>query len=516
MGGESTPYTACVSEQWNPFRLTAEGRSAPGIAFLILAVYVTATLFVGLHHEPWRDEADSWLAARDAPLSTIFKWTRNAGTPALWYVLVKPIASLGFPYRSQEILHLVLAWTAAAVLLFRAPFTWVTKILLLASYYFLFEYAIVARSYVLTVLLLFLLLAWYPQREEQPIRHAAVLALLFNTNAHGAVMAMVLSILFLPRASRAAILIAVAGATAAWAQVRPASDAAFPHIVRYVHLFTPQHAIETAFFPGPWLRGTAAASLLILIVIAASLRKHPESVAFLILSIAGLSLLYAFIWYGGHRHAGLILLVAIGALWLARGVSHDGVSAGAAIVLNLTLGLSAIFGVQTAAADVRWGFSGSREMGEFIREQRLDRFPIAAHNIPQCEAVLPYVPRLRLWYPAVRRTGTYMLWNGEDAAGIRMRYAAAVEQAICDLTPAGKRWLMLLNVEMPDEISGFRLVYATKQPLFRNADERYWLYEWVSDQPDRYRSSRQSSSGSEPSTPPDTRHSPRPTTAGRS
>jgi hypothetical protein len=511
---------------WSPFRLTTAGRPSALPAIVVLAVYVAATLYVGLHHEPWRDEADAWLVARDAPLRTLLDWTRNAGTPSLWYLLLKPPARLGLPYQSMQIIHLILAWAAAAFLLFRAPLTWVTKILLLASYYFAFEYAVIARSYVLTILLLWLIAEWYPRRYERPIAFAVMIALLFNANAHGAIIAALVALLFtlsvgVRRVPRLAVLVMLAGAIVFWAQIRAAPDTAFPDLVRHIHPWTPMQAVDTAFFPGPWLRGTASAALLLLVTVAVALRRHIEALLLLLLSTLAFCALFVFVWYGGHRHAGLILVTAVAAIWIAREVAHDGISVSAALLLNLTLALSVGFAAQTAVADVRFAFSASREMGEFIRQNGLDRLPIAAHNMQQCEAVLPWIPGKRLWYPAVSRSGTYMLWNRDESIGIRMRHAEAVDRAVRDLAPRQTRWLMLLNTPMPEEIGGFRLLYATRQPVFRYGDERYWLYEWSGareprDPRDTRRSSRRSSSGSAPSTPPDTRHSPLPRAAGRS
>ena len=46
---------------------------------------------------------------------------------------------------------------------------------------------------------------------------------------------------------------------------------------------------------------------------------------------------------------------------------------------------------------------------------------------------------------------------------------------------AGRPYLLLFNVEMPDPPAhGFRLLYATQRPMFRNPDEHFWLYAPVS------------------------------------
>jgi hypothetical protein len=473
-----------MSGQWSPARLTAEGRSSTVIAAVLLTMYAAATLYVGLHHEPWRDEADSWLVVRDAPISTILVWTRNAGTPALWYFALKPLIWLGLAYSSQQLLHLALAWAAAAVLLLRSPFTWITKILVLASYYVAYEYAVIARSYVLTILLSFLIAAWYLERYSRPLRYAVAMALLFNANVHGALIAAILTLLFViqrpTKTSWGAITIMLIGAIAAWAQLRTAPDAPFPHIVREINPVAAWKAIASAFFPGLSLGVGGAAAAVLIVLIAFALRRRRDAFAFFALALILLNVLFVFVWFGGYRHAGLILICALLSIWIAREVPSDAPGSIAAVLFNIALVVSVLFSVRMAYADVKMGFSGSREMGEYIRSHHLDRYEIAAHNIHESEAVLPWIPGKQLWYAAIGRYGTYMQWNREEEIGRWMPYSVAIGHAVEHFAGGQRPWLMLLNAPMPDASSRqFRLIYATRGPVFRHPDERYWLYEWT-------------------------------------
>lgn len=474
-----------MSGQWDPARLTTEGRPSTVIAIALLAIYVALTLYVGLHHEPWRDEADSWLVVRDASIPTMLTWTRNAGTPALWYFALKPLIWLGLPYQSEELLHLAIAWAAAAVFLLRSPFTWVTRLLVLASYYFAYEYAVIARSYVLTILLSFLIAAWYSERDARPIRYAFAIALLFNANVHGAVLASIFVLLFvLQRRGRqpslTAVTIMMTGAIAAWAQLRTPPDAAFPHVVRNVDPDAAWKAIASGFFPGVSLSAGGIAAVILLGLIAAALRHRTDALLFLTLSIVWLNVLYVFVWFGGYRHAGLLLLCLLVALWIGRQVPRDPVSSSAALLLNVALVISTVFSVRMAHADVKMAFSGSREMGEFIRVNHLDRYEIAAHNIRESEAILPWIPDKRLWFPALDRYATYMQWDRAEEIGLRMPYPAAIARAVRHFAPKREPWLLLLNAPIPRSLTpGFRLIYANRDPVYRHPEERYWLYEWT-------------------------------------
>ncbi|HZK79524.1 MAG TPA: hypothetical protein VFC46_00615 [Humisphaera sp.] len=116
-------------------------------AAILTSVYAIWVLFVCLHHEPWRDEADVWLAARDMTLGQLFHWLGASGSPGLWYLLLMPLAKLGFPYHAMIALHAPLAIAGAGAIAFWAPFPRIFKILIVFSYSLVFEYAVVARSY---------------------------------------------------------------------------------------------------------------------------------------------------------------------------------------------------------------------------------------------------------------------------------------------------------------------------------------------------------------------------------
>jgi hypothetical protein len=145
------------------------------------------------------------------------------------------------------------------------------------------------------------------------------------------------------------------------------------------------------------------------------------------------------------------------------------------LLLNATLAISCIVAARFAVADVREDFSGANEMASFIAAHRLERFDIAAHNLTQCEALLPYLPRTRFWYAGLGAYGTYLKWDAAQERALDTSYPVAEARAREHFR--GRPWLLLFNVEMPDPRShGFRLLYTNRAPIFEKTDERYWLY----------------------------------------
>src|SRR4030067_1849989 len=93
-------------------------------AVLLILLYATINMILLIHHEPWEDEAHTWLVARDLNIISIFKQMAYDGTPALWYMLLVPFAKTGLPYTSESILHLIIAIAAVSIFIFNAPFSW--------------------------------------------------------------------------------------------------------------------------------------------------------------------------------------------------------------------------------------------------------------------------------------------------------------------------------------------------------------------------------------------------------
>lgn len=165
----------------------------PAIA---LALYVALGIVLVTHHEAWRDEADTWLMARDAPLSELPMNLGREGNPPLWDLMLLPFARSGFPYETQAVLQLAIACGAAALLLFRSPFPPVWKVLTAFSFYMGYEYLAPARPYSLTVLTMFAMATLYPRRFERPVVFAIVFALFVNSTVHALVIGALFGVLF--------------------------------------------------------------------------------------------------------------------------------------------------------------------------------------------------------------------------------------------------------------------------------------------------------------------------------
>lgn len=454
-----------------------------GAAFL---VYVTGMTLLALRHEGWRDEADVWLVARDAGLVEMFQLFPYMGTPSLWYLLVRPLAQGGLPYFSMALLHVAVASTTAALILWRSPFPIPMRLLLIFSYYLGYEYAIVARGYALSIAILFCIAALHSRRHERPLTYAGLVFLLVNSTVHGMIIAAVVAAAFvlelirarsMTRRAAVAVAIMAIGGALGYLQVRTPIDG---QRVGTTRIFNPSAGIDAvgqAFLPFSPPAPAFGVGVCALVLIGLVLRARRAGL-FLAIAAAGLLAVFVFVWSDGPRHYGLILMVSMAALWIAMSspVAPQRLERYAILLLNGCLLISLIAAANHWYLDSRFAYSGSREAAAFLKSTGLESREIAAHNLTQAEAVLPYLPGKKFWYPGRDEYGTYMKWDRTLDRAVDMTYPAAEDRARKFFT--GRPFLLLLNVEIPQPAErGFRLLYRTSAPVFGRPDERYWLYE---------------------------------------
>src|SRR5205807_46535 len=137
------------------------------------------------HHEPWFDEAQAWLLGRDTTLWDLLAHRlRYEGTPGLWHALLWLAAHAGLPFSGLWLISATLAVAGAFVILTRAPFPYWLRVGTVFSYFVAYQYAIVARSYALDLVLIPLIAARFAERLRRPVLYGVLLGLAANANAH--------------------------------------------------------------------------------------------------------------------------------------------------------------------------------------------------------------------------------------------------------------------------------------------------------------------------------------------
>lgn len=458
-------------------------------------------IFVGIfHHEAWRDEADVWLVARDLSIADLFRMTRYMGHPSLWYLLVMPLAKSGLPYLSMFLLHGIVISMAIVLLAWKSPLPEFLKILLPLNYFFLFEYAIVARTYAISILILFLVALIFQERERRRWIYGLLVLLLMSTNAYALLMGMGLAALTLWEVTverRRALLPALAlmgvGFLAAYLQLAPPLDGQIVDVFCRGMWWTPDRAIQSSFLP---VYGDGRTWVLVFgcVALLASFLwfwSRPK-IFFVGLTSYGLLGLFYFCKFGhAARHFGFVLLFLLFLTWIMLGESRSETEAGGGRIPDLGRRLSwglwsisllagAVIGLRIWFDELENVFSTSKPMAEFIERNVPPDAIIAVHPHVYTESVLAYMnTRPEFYYPSRRAMGSHMSWDVEYMREIGMLRSQVLYILFTELRDESREVYFLTN----DTVERAELeVVVTMEGLDRMAigphDEVFRLYRW--------------------------------------
>ena len=473
-------------------------------ALLVYSVLITVS---AAFHEPWRDEAQAWLIARDLPLPGILHQMGYEGSPALWHLLLIPFAKLGAPFASLEALHVLIAILMIGVFLFFSPFPRWTRVLVAFSYYMTFEYAVIARNYSMGILLLFLIAVLYDKRFARPLLYASLVFLLFNTNVHSFGFAGGLLVLYLFEAFRKgldrrtcyALGVMGLGALLCILQVMPRPNQLIrpstiyfnpliiPVAVKHVFFHTLESSVAVSFLMG-------IGSTVILSVVLFHLIKKPPALFLFLVSYFWLFFIFVFKHIGNMRHHGLLFVSVIFCLWiaefyeesttrypsLARRFLRFDWKRISLVLINLSLLFSAYLSGLFLCREITMDYSGSKRMARYIQENRLEDRPIAAHTI-LTETLLALLPSVRFWYPSIGDWGTFATWDYETVHGNTLTPEEVVRKVGEQGFPRDRILLLLTSPLANPEADHYRLLFKVDDNIFglsRNpSKEAFYLYE---------------------------------------
>lgn len=139
------------------------------------------------YHEPWFDEAQAWLIARDATIWELFNSIMHyEGHPPIWFLILMPFAKSGVPFElGIKTVNFVLVTLAMGILIFKAPFHRAIRCTIPFTYFFFYQYGVISRTYSLMMLGFVLSALLYKERNQKPFRFTVALLLLCGASAYG-------------------------------------------------------------------------------------------------------------------------------------------------------------------------------------------------------------------------------------------------------------------------------------------------------------------------------------------
>jgi len=356
-----------------------------------LAAYCTVILVGITRHEPWADEAQAWLLSRDLGYRyLVFHQLAYEGHPPLWPTILW-VANHWFhlPYQSLGWIAGLCAIAGCWFFVRYSPFPTVIRVLLPFTYFIAFQYAIVARPYVLLPLFAFSAAHFFAGAERHPWRFIAATSALALLSAHGVMLALGLtasrawysfpSWKQIPVDARkqllsAAIVFCIVIAFVArvnW----PPSDRYFARFDRPANenfgLSVLPAVISNAFF------GSLVPSIAFLLAVGAWCAYRRRFLPFA-LPIAFLLLLFAKV-YANYWHCGALTLIVVTALWIAWPTQPNEARGPErvlyALVLLGVISLSVVqiyWSAKTLTMDYSGAYSGSLDAANYLRSVGAD------------------------------------------------------------------------------------------------------------------------------------------------
>lgn len=157
------------------------------LAFAVLIAIAIAK------HEPFVDEGQAWLVARDAgPFVILFKYLSYEGHPFLWYFILMAPAKLGAPYLTLNVISGIIAVASVYLWLRYSPFPWYITTAFPFTFWIFYQYSVVARSYTLVLPLLILIALIYPEKIQRIWLFTLLVSLLANVSLHCTLVALAL------------------------------------------------------------------------------------------------------------------------------------------------------------------------------------------------------------------------------------------------------------------------------------------------------------------------------------
>ena len=184
-------------------------KSVTWVEIAVIVIYAVFHVFLCLFHEGCFDEVHAWNIAKDGTLfEIIFQIPNCEGHPSLWHLILVPFAKLGMSYK-LAMLVVTSLFSIADVTVFelKAPFPKTIKYLLPFSYFFFYQYGVIARPYCMMLLAFLLVALSYKKRDDKPITYTLSLLFLCATSAFGVAIAGGMALVWLIKIIKPSILI---------------------------------------------------------------------------------------------------------------------------------------------------------------------------------------------------------------------------------------------------------------------------------------------------------------------
>lgn len=481
-------------------------------------------LLVGIsRHEMWRDEMQAWCLARDsASLFEVQQHLLYEGHPISYYLPLFLFTRVTHDPLIMQLFNVALIAGACYVVLVYSPFNKLQKLLFCFSYFPLFEYGIISRSYALELLIIVAFCSMFGQRRVHPWWLFASLALLAQVNAYGLMIALALTATLLltylierkefpfPKlAATVGTILVITSAALTVKQIAAPSDGYHGEMAAIKEkqpkrFFKAVRAIPIAYAPIPNLEtrefwntdniskiqnepATYALVGLVVFLCLALLSPSIPSMFLYLLGTAGLVFFSYTHLLGGLRQQGHLFLILLCSFWLAESTISSTKTAFApsrvvqslvsqrarGIFFTLILALQAVAGIYCYVQDVVRPFSSAKLVARFIKQKGWSDMLIIGSNDHEITSVSGYLDR-KIFSPESNSFTSFVV-NNTSRHNIEFEELAVATKDIMEKQHT-RDALLILNYPLGAIPAGFRVEGLNQFDKSIQGDERFYLY----------------------------------------
>ncbi len=439
------------------------------INLIVMLCYSIITFIILLFHESWRDEAQAWLIARDLNIIDIFVQMKYEGHPVIWYLILVPFAKLGLPYIFVKIVSWLICNIAVWLILKKAPFNLILKILFIFSMPMIYLYPSISRSYCLIPLAITLVAIYFGQRHEKPIQY--ILSILFLANTHVIMYGMVGILLLLfyieeliqnrktnskeqKKKVYISLIVIIVGLILTLIPILISMTTNTDvSLTSNTSIFeNTKSKMENAY--GKIMTGCFGENELILKIVAIALiillcyeiRYHFKN-ALVIICTEGLQfLIYTYVYMGSEQRVSTLILLMMFIFWIQNDKKEKTVNINknekelvnnqkylkrqkrkeqltnvAEYILVFVLIINIVNGIDAVNKEIKTNYSSAYETSKWIKDNLEDDSIFICTSMPLSSAIIPYIGKDVFWSPQTLDYFSFTTWDEDYRTGYSLR-----------------------------------------------------------------------------------------------
>lgn len=480
------------------------------VNLVVMLCYSIITFIILLFHESWRDEAQAWLIARDLNIIDIFRQMKYEGHPVIWYLILIPFAKLGLPYIFVKIVSWLICNIAVWLILKKAPFNLILKILFIFSMPMIYLYPSISRSYCLIPLAITIVAIYFGQRHEKPIQY--ILSILFLANTHVIMYGMVGILLLLfyieeliqnrktnskeqKKKVYISLIVIIVGliltlipiliSMTTNTDVSLTSNTASIFEDTKLKMENAYKEIMTGCFGENELILKIVAIALI-ILLCYEIRYHFKN-ALVIICTEGLQfLIYTYVYMGSEQRVSTLIFLMMFIFWVQSNnkINKDNTSKIekkltniAEYILVFVLIINIANGMDAVNKEIKTTYSSSYETAEWIKSNLEDDSIFICTSMPLSSAIIPYINKDVFWSPQTLDYFSFTSWDENYRTGYSLR---DLQKRVKDNFEVDKNLYLIYTYDFNEETMSFleEQGYITKMYESNIAEkEEYTIYK---------------------------------------